>query len=337
MNYSEIASKLSSYINEINAKVKELKGVDIDDGWAGSAHDNLSSNIKNCFNKVNNYVSYLNNMVNALNNAQNYKTAKENKENYDSQIRGLDSNASNYSSALANLQRLSRQCETNMSTYKSYANSSLNGIKSITSEYTIVDYEVEKTNIYMYNLDELLSLFQSGKLTKMSDGDSLYNYYSESEVDAMLASVHAKYTGRAAAINSVLGIIGMAANKGLKLDYDWGGGHVNVTDVDHLATGVDCSAFASWARNQGTVGDTGTTVAKGLKQQGTGVKYADAKPGDILASDSHAIFILRNDVENGRFICAEASGSKNGVVISTRSYSSLGGYSARDMSSYYGE
>ena len=337
MNYSEIASKLSEYINEINTKVSSMKGKNIGDGWEGTAHDKLTGDLNGCYNKINTFVSYLNNMVNALGNAQNYKDSKEKKENYDSQIRGLNPEATNYYTAKRQLENLSSQCSSNMSTYKSYANSSINGIGSINAEYTIVTFEVESATGYMFNLDELVSMFESGKLTKMGDNDSLYNYYSQSEVDSMLADVHAKYTGRAAAVNSALGIISMAASKGLKLDYDWGGGHTSVTDVDQVATGTDCSAFASWCRNMGTTGNTGTTTASGLKQQGKGVKFSEAQPGDILASNSHAIFIIKNDVENGKFICAEASGSKKGVVISTRYYNNLSGYSARDMSSYYGE
>ena len=338
MDYSAAASKISAVINKINSKMSELKAKDIDSSWSGSAHDTLSSNLKNCYSKMDKYVGYLNNIVSALEHAKKYKDKKKEKEDYETELANLDTNASNYNSLAGSLKTKISYCNVSLSNYAHYANNSINGIGSISKEYTVVEFQVESANGYMLDLDSLFSLFQNGSLKKMADGDSLYNYYSESEVDAMLADVHAKYTGRAAAVNSALGIIDMAAKKGLKLDYDFGGGHTAVTDVDQVAAGVDCSAFASWARNMGTVGDTPTTTSGYLAGQGTSVNYSSAQPGDILAKDGHAIFIIRNDVDQGRFICAEARGSNIGVVLSTRTYSELtnDGYSARDMTSYYG-
>lgn len=338
MSYASVASSLSELINSMNSHNSSIESRDIDSIWSGSAHDTLSSNLDTCVSNIKTQASYLNNFVTALNNCDKYLSEKKNKESYESDLRGLDPNSVNYSSSYSYLQSHISSCNTNMNMYKSLANSSLKSIGTISSQFEVVDFELENGYIeYISDIGDLLKLFSNNSLKQIGEGDSLYNYVSEAEVDAMLNGIKSNYSGRNAAVNCAIGIISMAASVGKKLDYDWGGGHSTITDVDSLATGVDCSAFASWAVEQGSSTFT-TAGTSGLISRGKGVSYADAQPGDILVHRSggsgHARFVVANDVENSQIIVAEAS---NGVTMGTYTYSNLknNGYQARDLSEYY--
>ena len=134
----------------------------------------------------------------------------------------------------------------------------------------------------------------------------------------------------------------MAADVGVKLDYDWGGGHTSVTSTDAVATGTDCSAFASWAINQGAAETFNTQSTAGLIGVGSQTSFEDAQQGDILVyrnnSQGHVVMIIDNDPETQQFLVAEAASPDTGVVMKTRSYASLAGiYQARDLSSIYND
>jgi cell wall-associated NlpC family hydrolase len=194
---------------------------------------------------------------------------------------------------------------------------------------------------FVVDVKVLLAKFEDGSLKKMADGDSLYNYFTEEEVDAFMSNLKNQYQGRYLAINSALGIVDLAASKNIKLDYDWGGGHVEVTDVDHVAKGTDCSAFVSWAINQGTPDTFTTRTTGGLINVGKTIDYKDAKEGDILVyntSDSgHVVMIVENNPEKETFIVVEANGSNQGVILKTRTYASLrsSNYKAKDLTELY--
>ena len=154
-----------------------------------------------------------------------------------------------------------------------------------------------------------------------------------------------RYTERVYAIQihlySVLSNRKVADEK-LKLDYDWGGGHTSVTSTDAVATGTDCSAFASWAINQGAAENFNTQSTAGLIGVGSQTSFEDAQQGDILVyrnnSQGHVVMIIDNDPETQQFLVAEAASPDTGVVMKTRSYASLAGiYQARDLSSIYND
>ena len=192
----------------------------------------------------------------------------------------------------------------------------------------------------MFDVNSLLSKFENNSLRKLEDGESLYNYFAKEDVENYINSIKSNSSGRDAAVNCALGIMSLASSVNLKLDYDWGGGHGAYTTLDNVANGVDCSAFASWCINQGANKEFVARTTVGLENVGKKINYESAQKGDILVynddDNGHVMIIVENDVDNQRFVLAEASGQQTGVKLSSGSYSKYSNqYSVRDLSEYY--
>lgn len=342
MNYASVASAISSNLEPFTSVVSKITGLSFDGTWSGDAHDTLTKNLKTSIDKINKQKDALNSYISALNDLQTYKDNKEKIESLSNEFNSLDDekNASRKNQISSTISTL----ENNNTTLRKSIENSLKSISSVGTEFEVVNYTPDESyNGYIVDLHDILSLFQSNSLTKLSDSDSssdsLYDFYTEDQVNSRLNQIKRQYTGRDAAVNCALGIIDMAAQVGKKLDYDWGGGHGGdgVTSTSEVATGSDCSAFASWAINQGI--SNGKAVGPyNLINQGSQTSFEKAQKGDILVSASHVVMIIANDPETQQFLVAEASGRDTGVIVRTRSYSALSGiYQARDLSSIYNQ
>ena len=339
MSYGGIASQIRSYCSTLKSSNDGISDSKFGK-WTGKAHDTLTANLSDAKSTLSSQISALEKFASTLDSVQKYVDNKGQISNKKSAMSGMDSERD--ASSIATLKSQISALESENSTLASSIRSSLSGISSTGKKYTIIKVkEPTSTGELSFDVNALLSKFTSNSLRKMADGDSLYNYYSKSEVQKYLKEITSKYKGRDAAVNSALAVINLAAQKGLKLDYDWGGGHVNTTTLDHIANGVDCSAFASWAVNQGAGGGFTTRTTGGLISTGAKTSYSQCKPGDLLVRHSngngHVYLVIQNDTKNQRFIVAEASGSATGVKLSQYAYSKISGtYVARDMSSVYG-
>lgn len=346
MSYSSIAENIRSKVDTLNTSISNCEEINFDSVWGGSAHNNLTSNLDSALKAIKTQRDNALNLADALDDLQIYK---DNEEKIDS-INYALSNISNTEENQETIRKYNNQIsglQTTNSSLKTSIKTAINAITSVSTQFELVNYEPsDNYKEYAVDLSEMLLLFESGALTKLSDSnsssDSLYDYYSEAEVDSMIAGIKEKYSGRDAAVNCALGVMQMAADVGLKLDYDWGGGHTTVTDIDAVATGVDCSAFASWAINQGASSTFNTRCTDSLVYVGDKVSYEDAQKGDILVYNSggegHVVMIVDNDPETQQFLVVEASGKNAGVIMQTRSYASLSGtYQARDLSSIYND
>ena len=338
MSYGAIASQIRSYCSTLKSSADGISDSKFGK-WTGKAHDTLTSNLSDAKSTLGSQISSLENFANTLDNVQKYVDNKGQISNKKSALSGMDpeKNASSIASLNSQINALTAENERLASQIRSSLSFS-----SVGKKYSVIKpKEATSTGQLSFDVKALLSKFTSNSLKKMADGDSLYNYYSKSEVQSYLNEIQSKYKGRDAAVNSALAVINLAAQKGLKLDYDWGGGHVSKTSIDHIATGVDCSAFASWAVNQGAGGNFTTRTTGGLISTGAKTSYAQCKPGDLLVKHSngsgHVYLVIQNDTKNQKFIVAEASGSATGVKLSQYAYSKISGtYVARDMSSIYG-
>lgn len=342
MNYDSIASSLKDNASTMLDSLSAIGDISFGSIWSGEVYNNLSGNLTTSLDKIEKQRQNVNKYAGALEKLQEYV-------DNDKKIDSLTYTLSQISDTEENAYRIKKiknsisTLKTNNASLKKSIESIVSGITSVSSEFEIIKVDLssfEDYKGYVVDTTEFLQLFQSGTLSKMRDGASLYDYYTEEEVDNKLNEIKSKYTGRDAAVNCALGIMQMAADVGLKLDYDWGGGHAEVTDVDHLATGTDCSAFASWAINQGAADTFTTRTTAGLINVGEKISYEDAQKGDILVyntgDEGHVVMIVDNDPETQQFLVAEAAGSSTGVVVKTRSYASLSGtYQARDLSSIY--
>lgn len=345
MNYSSIASSIRSAISSLEQCVSGVKSISFSGVWSGDAYNNLSSNLNTSISNINTQKDESLKYADALDKLQEYKDKKETYDNLNNELNGIPNNAEN-ASARHNLINEINSLGTSLSSLKSEIQSLLSGISSVGTEFEIINYQVsDNYSEYVVDLYDFLNLFNSGTLTKMSDsgtGSSLYDYYSKEEVDNKINDIKSQYSGRSAAVNCALGIMEMAADVGVKLDYDWGGGHTSVTSTDAVATGTDCSAFASWAINQGAAENFNTQSTAGLIGVGSQTSFEDAQQGDILVyrnnSQGHVVMIIDNDPETQQFLVAEAASPDTGVVMKTRSYASLAGiYQARDLSSIYND
>lgn len=343
MDYGAIASDIRASVNSLNSE--EIKSLEFDAIWSGKVHDSLTNNLTLAVSNIEKQKKSANTFADALDKLQKYKDNKEKIESLTTTLNNtadIPENASTRKSLISQINQLT----TDNVSLKSSIESLLGTISSVGTEFDVITYDAsegEDYKGYVVDLYDMLKLFTTNSLTKLPDGgsgSSLYDYYSKEQVEAKMNEIKSQYKGRDAAVNCALGIMEMAAAVGKKLDYDWGGGHTAVTSLDQVATGTDCSSFASWAINQGANSTFNTLTTAGLINVGTNVKYENAQKGDILVYNSggngHVVMIVDNDPEKQQFLVAEASGSNAGVIMKTRSYSSLTGtYQARDLSSIY--
>lgn len=208
---------------------------------------------------------------------------------------------------------------------------------------------------FIVDVDDLLAAYssKSDDPLKILNGGSLYDYYNSYDengnviegsgkayVEGLILDIRNKYSGRDAAVNSALAILQLAADKGIKIDYEHKGTagirpYVRTTDV---ASGVDCNPFVSWCVDKGV--DTGFQwrPVQNFQKVGTEIKRDDwgtAKPGDLLSSEGHIIIIVENDPEREVFTVAHAAGTNVGIVLEEKPYSKMGKYSLRDMTEVY--
>ena len=350
--YSSIASGIKTDGSSINSDSSSI-GTSFSFG-SDETFESLFSKLKSVKSEIESQYSTLNEFAEILKKVDQYIDAKDNVSTLNSensrlrsQVAGLDSK--NDAATIASLNSNIRSNESKIASLEGTMNEIKNAANSfnvaaVNKEYEVLEPETpEDLSDLSFDIEDLLSKFKSGSLSKIADGDSLYNYYNKDEVVNYINEIKKEYSGRQAAVYSALAVIDLAVKAGGKLDYDWGGGHNNAyTTLDDVAAGTDCSAFASWAVNQGTDNSFYTQTSETLISSGTAEDLSSAKPGDLLVRYSngsgHVYFVVENNTEAGKFIVAEAYSQSVGVQLSEHAYSELSGvYSARDMSAVYGE
>ena len=81
MNYSAMASKINTIVNEINQLLKSIETITFDETWKGNTHDKLTTDLKDTISKFNIQIANITNFANNLNNLETYKTRKEQHKN----------------------------------------------------------------------------------------------------------------------------------------------------------------------------------------------------------------------------------------------------------------
>lgn len=243
----------------------------------------------------------------------------------------------------------------------------------VNSDGTIMS-PAEATEAYYTNMDQmaenLLEKNEDGSLTTLNGSLATYleekldlksmGYNSGQEyIDSVVSkAVASANTNREKSVAAVTAITNLAAENGVKLEYEYAGGHwrngsekVVVVKNSDLSTGVDCSGFVSWAVQKGSAPPESFPSCGTGELLGRGVKTSNvsAQAGDIIVrhtssssnSDGygHTGFILKNDVDSSTMLIAEAHSSGEGVIVKEYSYNDLAyqGYSIRDMTSYYAD
>lgn len=344
MGYSSLAQKIRSNVSLVEQDVSAMKNVSLDSIWSGEAHDELTSNLKSSLSVLERQIESTKQLASALDSLQKYKDNDKKIDSLRSSRNSLpntpeyDSKRNYYSSEINSL-------EATNSSLKSSINSSLGYVSSVSTQYTLVDYQPGNTyGEYVVDLNELLALFKSGKLVSLSDSnkssDSLYDYYSKEEVSNVVSGIKQKYSGRGAAVNCALGVMNMAAQVGVKLDYDLLRGSNKLLTIDGIATGSDCVSFASWAISQGSDKVDKTYSTTEFVRLGHKIDYSQAQAGDVFTlkysgSGGHVMLVVENHPESNKALVAEAKGDS--VVLTEIKYSTLEKYeyTARDLTDFY--
>lgn len=342
MEYSTIATTINSKSSSMNEIINQISATDFNNVWKGSAQTKMTTDLKNTIDRLNIEKANIDKFASALHTLQTYKVTNQTLEALELKLSML-ANTEENQAEISSLQTEINRTRATKESLKKNLEATFASFQTITTQLQQVTYSMGDTS-YIVDLNEFTSLFTNKELRKIPDDgkNSLYNYISSEEVDERINTIKQSYSGRYAAVNCALGIMDLAASQGMKLDYDWGGGHSTVTTNKHIATGVDCSGFASWAINQGAQTTFNTRSTAGLINVGNRIDYTQAQPGDILVYRSdgagHVVLVVENDPENGNFLVAEAQGSAKGVVMNNRSYNELknGGYQARDLTEIYG-
>lgn len=230
------------------------------------------------------------------------------------------------------------------------------------------DY-TENSFDYICDIYALLNVYSSGELVKLKSENSPYNMYfydlftvikdeygkilfnGEQYITDLYNLVQKKYKGREAAVNSALLILKLAADRGVKYDYQHKGTYTNQVEVllKDVISGVDCNAFVSWVVASGCDDEFHWQGCEGFNDRydcfdsGPVIDYSSAKPGDIFVnnknsgSGAHIGVIIANDSERGVFIVAEARSDSVGIILGERTYAELEteGYNVRDMEKFY--
>lgn len=163
-------------------------------------------------------------------------------------------------------------------------------------------------------------------------------------------------TGGAVAL-AAYDLIKTANDYGFKVPYLWGGGHGIISDGINpnwgisvrvtasgsaaqpygslQANGLDCSGFVSWAIKNGGCTNFSSITARAFINLSTKISINGLKTGDIAATQTHVVLILKNT--GSSLIVAEAKGARYGIIINEYNYSTMlnNNYNYIDMSGYY--
>lgn len=319
--------------------------------WNGISKDAFIDKTENFINTYNEPISsQMNSFASAIDLLSQYKMIKEEIKKSESIISNTsadDSMLSTYKTQLLELndkkEKLKIQIEGLLaSIITSVINQSISKFADTTGLLGLSPAAGSSS----LSTEEITSLLNSmDNLKKLSDSDNLNNYYSPGYIEDVMNNIkNGSGSNRQKAIDSALTLIKLAADKGVKLDYDYGGAHGNVT-TSGLLSGTDCSSFVSYCLNQGSNKHFDeTTVTFANKFAGNSVDYVNAKPGDILnvnsSAHAHVEMIVENYPAEKYFITAEASSSSTGVKLTKVTYDYAKnhyGFSAYDMSSVYKE
>ena len=320
--------------------------------WADASRDSIVEQGENFVSTYSEPIaSQMNSLAAAIDLLAQYKMVKAKIEQLEAKISSADKDdpsLAGYMSELAELkakkEELKAQIESLLAAIiTSVINEPISNFADTSGLLGLLPSASSGASMSSGEINELLNKMDN--LRKLDDGDSLANYYSDGQIEKIMDDIkNSSGSNRQKAIDSALTIIKLAADKGVKVDYNFGGAHGNVT-TSAVLSGPDCSSFVSYCLNQASDQHFDeTTKSFESRLSGTAIAYEDAKPGDVLNVDGvheHVEIIIENHPEERYFITAEASGRDYGVKLTKLSYGRAGDehyhFTAYDMSGVYGD
>lgn len=140
MNYSGIASQVSSIMGTFEEFVNKINSVDFSSVWTGTASTSINDKLDTCCTNAQKQIAMLSRFENALNFAQQYIEAKEKKSQLIAQLNGLDPEFSNYNVLLSRIKNSIDVCTNDMNKYMSAARNQLAVISSIASSMQVISF-----------------------------------------------------------------------------------------------------------------------------------------------------------------------------------------------------
>ena len=362
MGYSLIASNLRNELTSLDTSITNTNEISFDGIWKGAAHDSLTAALDQVVAKLKIEKDKVEAYAGLLDNLQTYKNNQDIISALQNQLYNIPYTKENE----YKINYLSNLIQDNLNKnaqLKANLQNAFGSFGAVGTELHLVTYVQPSTPQYLINAQELKALYDNrwgdgdgisgNPLKKLGDGQSIYDYYNKVDengniipgsgreyVEGLIMNIKSTSTGREAAVNSALTMLKLAADKGVKLDYEHKGtmGIEPYVPTSQVASGVDCNPFASWVVDKGTENGFQWRPVTEFKNVGETLSdWTKAQPGDVFVNSGHVGIIIENDPTTGTFICAEASGSDIGIILQTRKYSSMqnSGYQIQDMTSVY--
>lgn len=238
------------------------------------------------------------------------------------------------------------------------------------------NYTDENGFNYVLNVSDLVDMYINGGLKKLKGEKAAWNMYyydeyttinengeivfdGERYTNDLLEYIQKNYSRREAAVNSALVILQLAADRGVKYDYEnkgtiGSGENRPEIVIKDVLSGVACNGFTSWVIAQGCEERFPWLSCEALRNDdpnlwdgfisGPRIESSEALPGDIFINElpsrgggAHVGIIIENNKESETFVIAEASGENEGIIIHEISYRDLenSGFHVRNMEKFY--
>lgn len=361
--YSDVSTNMGSGMGNIGSSVSSIKNVSFDGIWSGNAYNNLSGALESTLSRMEKENSNLDTFSQAMDKLQKYKENKIKIAELADQISKIsipeddEAAAAEAARQKAALEAEKAKLEEENKTLRVEIESLLATITAISSEIEVIAFDLSNYKDYIEYIEDLTELKlkydTAGYLRMLGGNDSLYNYYNITDengniimsgqeyIEGIITDIQEKYSGREAAVNCAIAMLSLAADKGIRINYEHSGtDHDPYVRTSDVATGVDCNPFVSWCLDKGVPGGFQWRPVGNFTSIGTGYAYEDwgnAKAGDVLCNGGHVTIIIDNDPETGQFLIAEASGQTNGIRMKSVTYQTLknNGYTCRDMTEIY--
>lgn len=232
------------------------------------------------------------------------------------------------------------------------------------------DYPIDPNNELYTNNKFLIDKTLSDVLSDNGSSVEEFNGFLKSEVEK--AGIGTRNAVIAAAVN----LIGSLAEKGYKLNYQWGGkyeaigikpdwgtyiynnycdesyklvnSNISVCHNNYSWKSFDCSGFVTWAIINGMQGKNSTGGIQvnqsnifNSKATSLNPNKAVCKVGGVLQSSGHIVLVVEHDDANKQYIVAESTGSRintgyGGVILSYYPYGKKG-YWCSNLDDIYGD
>ena len=143
MNYSSIASNISSKNDNFSVELNSISSINFDGVWSGPAHDNLTSNLSDAVSNVKSQIEEVSKFAEVLNKVQEYKDKKERIISLKDAVRRCDpkqhqSAINQYNSEISTL-------NSSVSDLKKQITSALSSFSSVKSNIDPISYTLDKS------------------------------------------------------------------------------------------------------------------------------------------------------------------------------------------------